>query len=39
VKVGDSVDAVIRESVFGDDYDGLEIDGSPPGSPAQGPPR
>ena len=39
VKVGDTVDAVIRESVFGDDYDGLEIDGSPPGSPAHEPPR
>jgi hypothetical protein len=39
VKVGDTVDAVIRESIFGDEYDGLEIEESPPGSPAHQPPR
>jgi hypothetical protein len=28
--VGDTIDAVIRSSFFGDEYDGLRVSGSPP---------
>jgi hypothetical protein len=30
VTVGDTIDAVIRSSFFGDEYDGLRVSGSPP---------
>jgi len=39
VKVGDTVDAVIRSSFFGDEYDGLEITESPLVSAARPPPH
>ncbi len=39
VKVDDTIDAVIRNSFFGDEYDGLEITESPPGSSARPPPH
>jgi len=39
VMVGDTIDAVIRSSFFGDEYDGLEISESPPGSSARPPPH
>jgi hypothetical protein len=37
VTVGDTIDAVIRSSFFGDEYDGLEITESPLGSSARRP--
>ena len=39
VTVGDSIDAVIRSSFFGDEYDGLEISESPLGSSERPPPH
>jgi hypothetical protein len=39
VKAGDTIDAVIRSSFFGDEYDGLEISESQLGSSAGPPPH
>ena len=39
VKVGDTIDAVIRSSFFGDEYDGLTITESSLGSSARPPPH
>jgi hypothetical protein len=39
VQVGDTIDAVIRSSFFGDEYDGLEVSGSSGGSSERAPPH